>query len=630
MFELFGIIPLIKILFIFFLSAYCSFFIGRAITIQTTQNRGIHLFIGLSALIAFIAIYNSKGLTVFTPSLLSIFILFRPKFQWTNFQWQSALKDSIQLLGLFFPFLLFELYRQSYFSNEFVNGSFGDYQYYVDAAENIWKGGVESSGAYLLNFDLPTATNIYHYYDLYLLIPIFIFKIPPLIGYLFFLLPLIYSIGVFSLISLTSSNTSKILLALLAFLALHVPGIELPEMTSFNRLSAVHYPKACLMLIPILLLTLHDRWGLTKTLIASTILSLMINPLIFILIAAGSGGIFLIYKKREQLTFASLFRIEYLVIYVSFIVYFVFVFFLSPKSDHSGLFTFIDNPTLVEYFTAVKNRFVGYSGVIKKLPVLVISILILIYQFYKTKKIALELVFMTVVFVIGHVVNSLMYNHYEGMQFFNLSIVTLIALYFFYAIKDLSMKVSLPQKIGASLLVVVLFSQYFIAEGNTLFTQPRSLYKSSVAYNLKLKDAVKDKAEINALFFRKYNKDTHWILAIPHLTYGLGYINLYQNANSILPTHPNMFLESNTVKQNAINLISRSPFGIYCKASNLYPTSFYDRDFELAIKGFIEKHNINVLVFEKEVEIPEWVQEVNPVVQINTNSESDNHVAFVL
>jgi hypothetical protein len=627
MFELFGFLPLVKILGIVFFLFYFSFLIGRFISWESTENKGLQFFIGLSSILSVVAIINSLGLTVFTPSFISILVLFKPKIKFSNLNWQKAFKCTLQLFGLFIPFLLIELYRQSFFSKEFFNAGFGDYQFYIDTAQNIWKEGVESSLAYLTHYDLPTATNIYHYYDLYLLVPIFIFEIPPLIGYFFYFLPLVYSIAVFSLFQISKSRKNRLLILLIAFFSIHIPGIEIPELVSFKRLTMIHYPKACFMIFPVLILTLRDKWGLNKTLVAATFLSLMLNPLIFINIGATSLSMFFLLKKKRKLKFVSFFNWECLLVYACFIVYFVLVF--SSKSDNSVLFTFMDNPSLSQFFTEVFKRFVGYSGVVKKLPILVIAALILFYRFYKTNKIQFEVVFISVTFIIGHIVNSLMYNHYEGMQFFNFSIVTMISIYFLFAAQSFQLNLGALNKIGVALLLLVSTGVY-ISGGYTLFTEPRTSFKTSVGYNKNLKKAINKREEVNSLFFKNFTDETHWIRTIPYLTYGLGYLNLHQNSNCILPTDPNMFLNSYTVKKNAINLISRGPFSLYCQKMNLSPTSFYDENFKVAILGFIDKYNINVLIFEKEMIIPEWVDEFDSKVFVYPEQEYDQHLAIVL
>lgn len=627
MFELFGLIPILKICSVIFVISFVSFLLGGFVTNRTTNNNAISLFIGLTTLLAIISIVNSGGLTIFSPSLVCILLLFKPKYSLSEFDWRKSLHCAVQFFGFFIPFLVVELIRQSYFSNEIVYSGFGDYQFYTDTAQNIWQSGIESSLAYLSHYNISTSANIYHYYDLYLLVPVFILKIPPLLGYFFYYLPFVYSLAAYSLFSLSTTKKNIFLVFLASFFALHVIGLDFNDFSNFKRLTAVQYPKACFIIFPLLLMDLRKQWSLNKVLITATFLSLMINPLIFLLIGLTSLVIFFIYKSSNEDKFISFFNWEYLIIYGVFILYFIYIF--SSKSDNSVLFTFMDNVSFIDYLAGVRNRFVGYAGVIKKLPVLLLCGIILAYHFYKNKTIDFSLAFITMCFLIGHVVCSLMYNHYEGMQFFNLPFVALMAAYFFFTIEKAINTKLLLIKVSTIILFLAFIANHVVG-GFTLFTKPTFTFATSVNYNKKIKNAVSNYNEINALFFVYYSENVHWIRTIPYLTYELGYMNLYQNVNCLIPTDPNMFLNSPSVKYNAINLISRGPFSLHCQELNLKPTSIYDKAYEIAVRSFIEKHNINVLVFESEVYIPDWVETLNPKVIVKPQDKIDVHEAYFL
>ena len=627
MVEVVGIMPIVKILAMSFLIVLGSFWIGQLICSKTSSNPALQFFIGLSTWVSVLAIIVTRGYSVFTPSLLCILLLFKPSLKTLSYDIYRPLKNTAFFMLFFIPVLFIELYRQSYFSNEIVNSGFGDYQFYTSAARNIFKGGIESSLAYLNHYGISTYTNLYHYFDLYLLGPVFLLNIPPLVGYLFFFLPLIYSAAAYSIFYLSNAQGNRFVLIVAAFLALHIVGSEWTELSAFRRLSIVHYPKSCFVFFILLILKLKDKWPLGKILVGMSFLSLMFNPLIFILVSSTSAILFIAKKGRDRKAWKQLIQSPLLIIYFSFSLYFLVVF--GEKSDNSVLYTFMENTNMKQYINGVVQRFIGYSGVIKKLPLVLFSVMLLGIHFYREKRIPLELVFVSIMFTIGHVVNSFMFNHYEGMQFFNISFVTFIALCFYYSIYFYRNYTLLGQKVlFACVLLIGLFS-YTLSKGYAIFTQPRSEFYTSVSFNKELNLAVNDRP-VNALFFKNYTEETHWIRTIPYLTYGVGYLNLNLDAECILPTHSDMFLQRTSVKQNAVNLISRAPFSQYCMEQGLNPTTFYDASFEKAIAGFIELHRINVLIFEKELPLPYWIDDLKVISIIDPQKEFDRHRIIVL
>lgn len=627
MVEVVGIAPILKILALSLLIVFGAFLTGQVIVYKSSSNPALQFFVGLSTLVGIMAIIVTKGFSVFTPSLLCLLILFKPSLKINTFQLIQSLRNTAFFMLFFVLVMLMELHRQSFFSKQMINSGFGDYQFYISAARNIFEGGVESSLAYLNHYGLDTYTNIYHYFDLYLLGPIFLLNIPSLVGYLFFFLPLMYASAAYSLYYLLEKHFNRLVLIIASLLALHIVGSEWSDMTAFRRLSIIHYPKSCLVFFPLLMLDLRKEWSLSKVLVGMSLLSLMLNPLIFVLITATSAVIFLVMKGNSRVAWSQLFQPSLLIIYLFFGIYFILVF--SEKSDNSVLYTFMEDTSLKQFFTGVINRFIGYSGVIKKLPIVVFSVVLLGIHFYKTRKIPFELLFVFSMFFIGHIANAFMFNHYEGMQFFNISIVTLMAVLFFYSFAYIKEYKLLLQKIVFMVFLLVTVFSYTISSGYTVITEPRSEFFTSVSFNKRLHSAL-DGGAINALFFKNYTEETHWIRTIPYLTYGAGYLNLNRRSECILPTHAQMFRERSAVKQNAINLIGRAPFSQYCEEQGLQPTSFYDADFREAIRGFIENQSINVLIFEKEMPLPNWVEELSLKERISPQEDFDKHRILVL
>ncbi|MBL4710292.1 MAG: hypothetical protein JKY48_17820 [Flavobacteriales bacterium] len=630
MFEIFGIFPLIKILVLVGLLVYSGFVIGDFIASESTKNKAIHLFIGISVILSFLAIINTRGISVFTPSLLCILLLFKPQWKLNRVNLKASLFHTGQLFLFFLPFFLIEIYRQSYFSTEFISNSYGDYSYYLVTAQNIWDTGIETTYAYMHEYGTQLAPNLYHYFDLYLLVPAFLADIPPLIGYLFYFLPLIYALTVYSLCHIFSIPQQKILSFLLAFVSLHIVGVSFPEFEVFKKVTLIHFPKASFFVFAILLLKLKEQWSLTKTLIAVSFLSLMLNPLIFLLNCIVSVVIFLFYMKKEKLELKTIFKPIYLLIYLAFVLYFITIF--TGKSENSVLNTFVEKHSLSQVISGIIEHFVGYLGIIKKLPVLLITLITLTIYTFRQRKIKFELLFVGLAFAIGHVVNSLMYNHYEGGQFFALPFVTFIVIATYFALitffdgKNFVLK---ENKIfGIVLFGAIIFT--FSIGGYTIFTKAKVLSPTSVVFNKEINKVMNSKKEINALFYKEFNDETPWISTMPYLLFDLGYLNLYESTSCIQPTHVNMFKTNKGVKGNAISLISGGPFALYCKELGLQPESIHDEEYKKAILGFIEMHEVNFLIFEREMKSPDWLKELTISEEIPPQGKLDKHRIYVL
>jgi len=167
MFEIFGIIPLIKILVISFVLILSSFFIGSIITGNNTKNLGVQFLIGLLSIIGLIAIIITQGISIFTPAILSLIIFFKPKLK-INIRFLFLLKRTLQLYSFFIVFLLIELFRNNYFSGTLLTKGYRDYGYYLSLISGIIDTGKESTQIYLEYFGQNAAVNFYHYFDIYI------------------------------------------------------------------------------------------------------------------------------------------------------------------------------------------------------------------------------------------------------------------------------------------------------------------------------------------------------------------------------------------------------------------------------------------------------------------------------
>lgn len=627
MYQLFGITPILIILCLVFSTLILAFLLAQFINQNKDSNAGVQLFVGLSVILSITAIILTAGKTVFTPSLLVIFLLFKPKLKEVELNLKLAIKQSLHFFLIFLLLLVSQILREDYFSSEVLTSSFGDYSFYLTAAENIYRYGQESAIAYLGEYGMEVSPNLYHYFDLYLLTPIFLAKIPPLIGYLFYFLPFVYSIFVYSLIHLFS-NEIALKQVFLALLAVHIIGYSFQDFEPYLRLSLIRFPKSALMILPLLLLVV-PKWNIYKRLVACVLLSLMISTLVFVLMLAATFCIvvFLCFKNSIKEVISQLFSKNNLVAYVGFLLYFLLI--LTSKSEGSVIQIEADPLTLKETVIKMLSHFVGYLGVVKILPILPITLIGIVVFWFKRKTLNIVVLFIIISFSIGHLLNTYLFYHYEGGQFYAIPIVVLLSISFYYSMNIVLLDNRIVNYFYKGVLLVLFFIPFFFG-GSKLFTEPKGYNPSSISFNTLINEELATMDDINGLFFNNITNETPWIECLPHLMFQTGYLKLYQNVNCIKALHPNMFPENKNLNSYARNLISKGPFFNYCVKNGWEPTNWDDSDYAQAIVGFIKNQKINVLIFEKGGPNPSWLNKLSNKRKLSTQKSIDNHIVYIL
>lgn len=628
MFELFGLVPLLKVLLVGFLTTYLSFFFGNIIARDKTNNYGIIFIVGTIVLCSLYAIIINWGKSIFTPALVSLIILFKPSFKLIKQAFVDALKPSLSFFVIFLVCFFLQLAKEPYFSTEYISTTYTDYSFYISAMQDILLGGGESTIGYLSNYGIEVDPNIYHFYDLYLLLPVFIFKIPPLVGYVYFLNSFLFSIAIYCLTHLFSVNKRKqVLLIAIGLISICLTGIILSDFSPIYRYSVTYFPKCTVFFAIVMMLKLEGSLNRIELLTLLLIVGLVVNPLLFAISLIPIIILFIRSLLNGESKLSQLFSIRLLLIFSLFLAYLLFIF--VSKSDNSILYTFKGEITLSEFFKGFLYRFKGYLGMYQHFPLLVLAGLIYIYRFFRFKQFNLILFFSFLMLLSGQFIASVMHNHYEGTQLFYIVFTPFLAIIFYYSFRVLYGRKELLYKIGFWIFISFTLISY-LNNGYQVFTKPRVVVKSSIEFNRNLMANKEQVKIVKAIHFRVFNEKTRWIKAVPFLVYDIGYLHLYQNSHVVQAISTSFFEDKIKFPPNAMNLIANGPFQKYCNELDLYPKSFNDPNYYIVLKEFIEENEINTLIFDRDFEIPSWIENFNLVEKVNPIEKYDKHIIYIL
>ena len=628
MYQLFGVIPLAKILSIVLLVTYLSFLIGKLITNNKTKNVAIDFLIGLFFLFGLIASYITYCQSVFLPVIIGLPLLFKTRIQFDKLKALSiqSLRDVAKFGLIFCAFFLIELFRQDYFNKEFVNSSWADYSFYLTTVRNILKSGVEGSFAYLNDYSIDYTPNIYHFFDLYILTPIFLFKIPPLIGYLFLYLPFAYSLSAFCLIYLFDDRVDFFRI-ILAVIVIHYLGFNFSETVSEQRFSIVYCHKSALLFIPFLLFKLTKLLSKSDSFVLLNLITLSISPIVFMVCFIPLLVYLFTPLSKISDEFKNLLNVKNLVVFLV-VLFYVFTI-LNPKSDNSNVFTDIEieSTSLVEQITnQVKSTFSTF----KLLPQFAIFCVFLLIQVVKDKqKVPKVLLLSFGTLVSGTLLSFVFFHHYDGTQFFVIPLIALLALTFYYSVIQFVNKSIIYGRL-LGIVSICIYLVCFSLSGHAVYSTPRALNKSSLGFTKQIMPFVKSGNTINSVFLPSLDYRGSWVIAMPHFPIDVGYLNYFSESKCVQPFSSSFFTNNDNYQQNALQLISKGPFHRYCEEMKLKPTSYYDRDFELGILGFIEKYSINTVILHKELETPKWLEKLGVVKILRPQKSYDKHVLYIL
>lgn len=627
MFELFGIEPVLKISLLVFVLIYVSTFIGFHILGDKTSNNGIHLLVGLFIIVSLIAIFATKGITVFSAFLVSFVLIIRPEFSKLKVNFVQPFTSALHFFVIFLVFLFIQFLREPYFSRDHISSSYSDFTFYISASESILNSGVESTLSYLSNYGYEIAPNVYHYFDLYLFLPVFLVKIPPLIGYLYFLIPLLFSLSAYSLIHCFDFNSRKSLYTFFGILSIFVLGFKFGDNEAIYRYSIAYFPKSSVVFFIFLLFQLKSRFNYLDIIALTLIVGLVLNPILFLLILFSSVVLIFLLIWKKFIGFKDFLKLRYLLITVLFLAY--FLQFLNGKSDNSVLYTFLVDFNLKEYILGSIFKMKGLTGILQHFPHILLLLLIIIGIKVKNKAFPVSLVSVLLLMCSGYLMATLLHIHFEANQFFMISFAPFLAYVFYFILHEL-FSIKSKKIIYLSALFLGTTICLFAIGGYSIFTKPRDVYLSSVEFNKSIQDERRKLNSFKAVYFRVVDSETDWIRSLPFLFSELGYLKLYDNSQIIQPTVVSFFNKETSYPKNALNLIGNGPFQKHCDKVKQEPESYYDKSFFIAFQSFIEINKINTLIFDKDLQIPDWVAELKIREIVSPVKPYDNHYVYML
>lgn len=621
MFEIFGWLPLLKVIFITLLTIWLSAFLGVYFAAKKTKNIALRLTIGLVMLFGLIAIINSNGISIFTPVCISIFAVFKPKLSLKDFDFKAVNNIVVSFFKFFIPFLLIELFRQSYFSNDFINSSWADYASYISASKSILQFNIETPTAYLANYLYEPSFGLYHYFDIYALFPIFFAGLSPLLGYLFYYLPFCYSLAALSLLSIFNLKVNWSII-LFALLVINLIGISMLDFSLRTNLNITAYHKASYFLIAILIFVERKNFKLAHLFLLMGAITIALNPIIFCL-SISSLGLLLIFNKLKDIgSIKSLWNRDLLLCTITFIVFFILAYgFFGDNNYFTD--TLEKSEAQRQYWLQVIMKFKNQISTFQFLPVFLIFMVYLVYTLLK-REVSEVILFCGIALIISLVVNSLYYKHYDSDQFFKIPLIALLPFLSFYLIFDSSILVKQRLRIGIACVLIISLLIPFTNGGENVYTVPRALDKVSVNYIKKVEKSIGNKS-INALYFQEIEEETpNWLNYLPNMPQSIGYLNLFNNSIYTQPLALSFFPNDHPV--NAQNIISQGPFEKFLKMNKgVDVESYYSLNFAPLIDKFINEQKINALIFDKTMEIPLWVNAYKTIV-VYPIAEFDKHI----
>jgi hypothetical protein len=324
----------------------------------------------------------------------------------------------------------------------------------------------------------------------------------------------------------------------------------------------------------------------------------------------------------------DLFNKRNLVITLILLAYLYNIF--NPSSDNSSLFAVTESTYTSSIFSKLKAQTISNLSTFKLLPHLFIFCLFSLIQVFKgVGNIPKEIFLSFGILICGFLFSLIFYYHYDGTQFFVIPLTALLSVVFYFSlIQLLDQTILYGRFLGVISICLYLLS--FVNSGHFIYTTPRALNMSSIDFNKEIAHFANEGNSINAIFLPSLNYKTNWIIAIPHFPFDVGYLNYFTDSKCIQPFSVSFFSQNEHYKKSALILISKGPFQEHCDELNLAPKSFYDKEFERAIISFIDKHSINTIIFNKSLEIPDWVNQLNIIKFIEPKEKYDKHKIFFI
>lgn len=634
MYEIFGFGPLIKVFIILTVLIYTSFFLGSLISNRHSNNSVIHFLVGLSTIVSLMALIITMGKTVFIPFILFLFIYFPPSLpQQITSVFKISLKNSLWLITLVGVFLIQGIFRFDYFSDQFVHNAYSDFSFYLMVAESLLKTGIESPYNYLSLLDVSVAPSIYHFYDIYLIAIPLLFGIPPLLAYLFLFLPLMSALICFISVQFFPFKEHRWIAYFIVYVAMHAATIDISTMEIDISNSIIYSHKSA---FTISLFFILYKWYESKRqflLIFAVLLSFLFNPL-FLLITIGvivfifivESEYFLDSLKRKNLT-------RSLILFGLTAGYYL-VFFKILRSKQSDDFL-VDvsreglNILSLDYLVNVSERFFSYLFSLKFYPFIVLAVIIELYNYIRCRKITPYIYLVFIFFFIGNLLNGLFFFHIESFQFFAFSLFLLSFITVLYCLyKALSTNIVL-RFVGLFSLIIVFYS-FLLSDFKNFYT-PLSSTVMSLEYAKESYNLLEENEKV--LYFKNIpndNKELHWRTFQPHLNFGMGALKLRSNIILTKPIAVEMLQGFDNLPVEAIMGIRSGSYQLFCDSAGYNPLSYSDREFEEATTKFIQKHHFTALLFDKEVEIPNWVYGLQVKKEIRPKKEYDTFVLLKL
>ena len=638
MFEIFGIYPLVKILIIVFILFFLSFFIGKIYTQNYTSNIAIQFLIGILIVVSLIAIITSLAKTIFLVFFILIIFLLKPSLEFISVKGlKLALKSALKLVGLFLLFTVEELFRNEYFSNDFILTGYTDYTYYLTIAENLIQNGVESPFNYMVNYGIESSPSLYHYFDIYILVPFLYLGIPPTMAYLYFYPSFVATFGVLCLVHMFKMKTPKWVAYLLAIVSIHIVGLTFSFdgfQFDINR-NIIYFHKGLYAITLILILI---EWVKSKNnlfLFFAISISILFNIILLPIMGFIVFFIVLIYKKRFLFNFTIKSNLKVIIGIFIFLLYFIFFYFINITTTQSG--GYVDNSFVekIDFFSIIYvenviNNLIIYIGWLKWF--FIVFSIILIYQvflFIKNIEIDYSIIIIFLLMIGGIIFRSLLYFNFFSHQIFNISFVGVVVTLSFYGLIQFFEKNKLSKYI-ASLVAIFIILGFYLSNLSS-FHVPISGYKASVLMTKKTLKLVKENTKL--LYFEDVEKATskNTIRFIPYMSFEVGPYKLNYNVSIIQPTHTNLLPNKSDHLKEILTLIESGPFQQFCIKNNYNPESYYDDQFFEAVKKFISENDIKVLIFNNDMVLPEWINKLkSKQILLPINPKYDNHTLVFL
>jgi hypothetical protein len=627
MFTLFGILPLVKILLVAFVVIFGSNLIGSFFKISDSQNSNSSQFlIGVLVLVSLLAGVINKGNTIFIPFLFSLILLFKDHIKFDAFKIANTLSISLKIYAIFLVFFSIQLVREPYFSDQIVSATYNDFSFYMSTVQDIIKFREESKLATFMNYGIDVKLSLYHYFDLYLLSPVLFVGVPPLSGFVHWVMPFLFCMATVGLIGMVT-NKINWYGVILAVVSLSLIGVRFADYTPIFRYSVFYFPKSYVVFIVFCLLPTRNLIGIPKQIVFLVITCLVINPLLLFASAPLLAGLiaFLLITKRVK--FKEFFGYEIILIVLMFSAF--ATQFLAPSSNESMFLSFVKDFNLQEYLKVIFQKLRGHMGIIQHFPYLIVLLILSIYQLRKHKvKIHLHFVLTILLLCSGALSSTLLHIHFESFQLFSIVLAPAIAILFFYSSFILIKYSSKLTSVGLTLSFLFLGFLYFKG-GSKIYLEARNHEPYSLNFIKQIKNQHDEINPFNALYFSNLNEDTPWIRTVPYLTPKIGYMHLFPNSHVLQPI-TSSFSVFNSYPAYALTSIGMSPFEVKCKELNIEPTYFDDHEYESVLKLFIEDHGINTFITTMDFVKPYWFNQMDFKEVILPTDTIGNHIVYML